>query len=339
MRRAAARGPHGGADLTPRARAPRIIAMFDPALVKDLTEMMGKSLTFKDLETVGGYLFKDGYSSHAAGGVDKKVTISPLSAARILVDAAEKAKKLKDLFAFVFEMDGAPLNGRNVTLDGLENVLFRLTRAGTYYDYTRRRFVDMETDKMSLPGWGVMRSGKEYPIAVASVDICANSELVRKYKPPVMEKVYYRLREFLRHKLELYDGRLWSWAGDGGLFAFRGDKGSSIGVSCCLEILFSLPVFNLRPDKSIKEDIRLRIGMDFGPVKFTEDTGRIVSEVVNYAAHLEKSGTKPMGLSVSDVVYTALPPSLRTPFKEQIEFEGRTAHTTVLCFAKAPPEC
>ena len=32
--------------------------MFDASLVKDLTEMMGKSLTFKDIEAVGGYLFK-----------------------------------------------------------------------------------------------------------------------------------------------------------------------------------------------------------------------------------------------------------------------------------------
>jgi class 3 adenylate cyclase len=308
--------------------------MFDPALVKDLTEMMGKSLTFKDIEAVGGYLFKSmGYSSHSLGGVDKKVSISPLNAAKMLVDECDKRKKLKDLFAFVFELDGAPLNGRNVALDGLENVLFRLTRSGMYYDFTRRRFVDMDTDRMSLPGWGVLKSGKEYPLAVASVDICGNSELVRTYKPAVMEKIFYRLREFLRHKLELYDGRLWSWAGDGGLFAFRGDKGNTVGVSCCLEILFSLPVFNLRPDKSIKEDICLRIGMDFGPVKFTEDTGRIVSEVVNYAAHLEKSSTKPMGLSISDAVFATLPPSLKASFKEKLEFEGRTAHTTVVCFA------
>ena len=32
--------------------------MFDATLIKDLTELMGKSLNFKDIEAIGGYLFK-----------------------------------------------------------------------------------------------------------------------------------------------------------------------------------------------------------------------------------------------------------------------------------------
>ena len=46
--------------------------MFDTSLVKDLTEMFGKSLTFKDIDAVGGYIFKDhSFSIHAIAGVDK----------------------------------------------------------------------------------------------------------------------------------------------------------------------------------------------------------------------------------------------------------------------------
>jgi class 3 adenylate cyclase len=303
--------------------------MFDTALIRDLAEMMGKSLTFKDIDAIGGYLFKDHtYSTHSVAGVDKKVSISPLNAARMLVENCENQHKLKELFAFVFELDGAPLNGRNVFLDGLESLLYRLSRSGTYYDFTRRRFVDFDKEKTILPSWGVLKNGKEYQIAVASVDICQNSELVRKHKPAVMEKIYYRLWQFLRHKLDLYDGRIWSWAGDGGLFAFRGEQNIVKAVSCSLEILYTLPVFNLRPDKPISSDICLRIGMDFGTVKFLDDTGRIVSEAVNYAAHLEKKSTKPMALSVSDSIHGVLPASLKKPFSAIGEFEGRLAYST-----------
>ncbi len=304
--------------------------MFDTALVRDLAEMMGKNLTFKDMDAVGGYIFRDHtYSTHSVAGVDKKVSISPLNAARMLVENCEKNGKLKDLFAFVFELDGAPLNGRAVKLDGLETLLYRLSRSGTYYDYTRRRFVEFDKEKKILPSWGVLKNGKEYPIAVASVDICQNSELVRKHKPVVMEKVYLRLWQFLRHKLELYDGRMWSWAGDGGLFAFRGEESIVKAVSCCLEILYTMPVFNLRPDKPIPTDICLRIGMDFGPVKFFEDTGRIVSEAINYAAHLEKQATKPTALSISDSIQRILPACLKAPFSDIGEFEGRQAYSTL----------
>ena len=304
-------------------------SMFDASLVKDLAEMMGKSLTFKDIEAVGGYLFKDhGFSSHQLAGVDRKLSISPLNAARSLVAECERQGRLEELFAFVFELDGMPLNGRNVRLEGIEHVLYSLSRSGTYYDFGKRKFVDHGAGKKDLPGWGALRNGKEYPIAVASVDICRNSELVKKYKPAVMEKVYFRLWQFLVHRLEANEGRMWSWAGDGGLFAFRGDRREVAAVSCCLEILYSLPVFNLQPYKPIRDDICLRIGMDSGPVKYSDDTGRIVSEVINFAAHLEKQGTSPGALSVSDEVFAKLPESLRSVFKETREFEGRTVRST-----------
>ena len=121
---------------------------------------------------------------------------------------------------------------------------------------------------------------------------------------------------------------MWSWAGDGGLLAFRGDRREVAAVSCCLAILSTLPVFNLQPDKPIRDDICLRIGIDSGPVKFAQNTGRILSEAINYAAHLEKNATRPGALSVSDRVYDRLPAKMRSVFTVRREFEGRTAHAT-----------
>jgi hypothetical protein len=106
------------------------------------------------------------------------------------------------------------------------------------------------------------------------VDICQNSEFVKKYRTAVMEKTCYRLWDFL----------------------------------------YSLPVINLQPDKPIREAICLRIALDSGPVKFSDDTGRIVSEVINDAAHLEKKGTSPGALSVSDEVFAGLPATLKAVF-------------------------
>jgi class 3 adenylate cyclase len=303
--------------------------MFDTSMVKDLTEMLGKSLTFKDIEAIGGYIFKNhSFNIHAVAAVDEKVSISPLNAARILVQECENRKKILDLFTFAFELEGVPLNGRKVALEGLENILYRLSRTGVYYNYQSRKIINIREDKASLLNWGALRSGKEYPVVIASVDICRNSELVRKYKPGMMEKVYYRLWGFLKHKLDLYEGRLWSWAGDGGLFAFRGEKSIPDAVSCALEILYTMPVFNVQPYKPIKDDISLRIAMDFGKVKFMDDTGRIVSDVINYAAHLEKQATKPGALSISNDVYTRLPASMKALFTEKQEFEGKTAYAT-----------
>jgi hypothetical protein len=121
---------------------------------------------------------------------------------------------------------------------------------------------------------------------------------------------------------------MWNWAGDGGLLAFRGNNREQAAVSCCLEILYSLPVFNLQPDKPIRDDLCLRIAIDAGTVKYFEDTGRIVSNVINYAAHLEKKGTSPGALSVSGEVFDRLPKSMQSVFTAKREFEGRIARST-----------
>jgi class 3 adenylate cyclase len=302
--------------------------MFDETLLKDLVEMFGKSLTFNDIEAVGGYLFKQrAWSIHSIAGLEAKRSISPLNAAKILVEEAERKNRLKDLFSFAIELDGSPLNSKVVKLEGLENLLYRLARTGRHYDFSKRRFVDID-DHTRLLNWGALREGREYPLVIASVDICDNSTLVKKYSTKVMERVYYRLWSFLKTRVDRWEGRIWSWAGDGGLLAFRGDQGAANAVSCGLEIMATLPVFNMQPDKAIKDEIHLRMGLDLGPVKFSMDTGRIVSDVINYAAHLEKKGTKPRAMSVSETVHARLPTPMQCMFPKQMKFEGRLAMAT-----------
>jgi class 3 adenylate cyclase len=302
--------------------------LFDLSLRRELTELLGKSLTFKDVETIGSDLFRS-YNTHELEKISHNVSISPLNAAKRLVDECERKNKLKELFSLVIQLDDNLLNGRLVKLKNLENLLYHISKTGIYFDFDKHKFVNFSEDKEYLANWGSLKEGKEYSLTVASVDICGNSKLVRKHKQKVMEKVYFELWEYLKSKLSLYDGRIWSWAGDGGILAFRKTAKVSQSVRCCLEILLSLPSFNLMPAKPIKDDIVLRVGMDTGKIKFMKDTGRIVSEVINYAAHLEKKGTEPNGLSISETVYKGLTPELKKVFKTQQVFESRKAYSLV----------
>jgi class 3 adenylate cyclase len=300
-------------------------SMFDLTLVKDLIEVIGKSLTFTDIEIMGKYFFKD-FSAHKLANISNTQTISPTSAAKILVETCIEKNKAEDLFKFVIELDGSPLNGKTVKLNGLENVLYRLARTGIIFDFSKRKFTNVTGNKKLMPNWGILKTGREYELVVASIDICSNSELVKKHKPPIMEKVYYQFSEFLKRKTLVYDARIWSWAGDGGLVAFRNNKGPSVAVECLLDLLLGLPVFNALDSKGIDDDICIRIAAD---------TGRIVSDVINYAAHLEKLGTSPGGFSVSDTVYGELGKKMKCIFSNKIEFEGRNAYTLTYDFVKA----
>ncbi len=175
-----------------------------------------------------------------------------------------------------------------------------------------------------------MKDDKVYSFSVLGLDIVGNSKLVRKYGAPKMEKVYFYLRKFIERKVSDYDGRIWSFAGDGGLIAYAFRKHEQRAVLCALDIQSSVPVFNLRPDIPINDEIILRIGIDTGKFRFSMDTGHIVSDIINYAAHLEKSGTRPGAISISSRVKKELPGKISKCFPYEAEFEGLTSHSTRL---------
>jgi class 3 adenylate cyclase len=89
-------------------------------------------------------------------------------------------------------------------------------------------------------------------------------------------------------------------------------------------------IFNLTSESSEGSvDVSLRIGIDSGPVKFRNDTGRIVSDVINYAAHLEKKRVRPGCISCSRAVYDALSVKLGSLFHFGGIFEDKDFFTTV----------
>ncbi len=302
---------------------------FYETIQRDLIEILSKSFTFKDLETIGRDIFGE-YSTHQLEKTNPTVSIAPANAARRLVVECMERKKLEMLINTLMQLDGSYLNDRVVKLFHIENFLYNLTLHGIIYDFEKRKMVELKKDRSLLPNWGSLRDGKNYDLTVASIDIVGNSKLVRAHGTHTMEKVYHLLLSFIRSKLATCEGRVWSWQGDGGLIAFPKGQDPTLSVSCCLEILLTLPIYNFHPGKSIKDDVILRIGMDHGPVKFFMNTGRIVSETINYAAHLEKSGTESWGLSVSDSIHAKMTDKLQKIFSHKNMFEGRQAYSLTI---------
>jgi class 3 adenylate cyclase len=145
-----------------------------------------------------------------------------------------------------------------------------------------------------------------------------------------MEKLYYNLLCFLQEKLATVDGRIWSWAGDGGIIAFTLKDHIQRAVRFAVEVQNAIPIFNLTTESSDGSvDICLRIGIDSGPIKFKVDTGQIVSDVINYAAHLEKKNTRPGCISCSRTVYDALSVRLGSLFHFGGVFEEKDFFTTL----------
>ncbi|MFO7729524.1 MAG: adenylate/guanylate cyclase domain-containing protein [Spirochaetia bacterium] len=301
--------------------------MLDPVLINDITEMLTKHLKPNQIDAIGRMLFKR-YNSHEKLGIDDHITIPRRRAAEALIDDCLDGKKEEDLIKCLIELDGSDLLGKPVTFDNIESFMKDMVSSGYLYDYKKRKIKILKTDPNELPNWGALREGKNYEVTVVSIDIVGNSVLVKKYGMKKIERMYAKFWNLLRRVLSVYDGRIWSWSGDGGLVAFAFKDHQTRAVLFALELQSVLSVFNVDPSLPIDEAISLRIGLDTGNMKFSQNTGQIVSETINYAAHLEKSFTSPGKVSISKELYNRISENLQSIFDCEGEFEGRTAFCT-----------
>lgn len=300
--------------------------MLDPGLTNNVIEMLSKNLKPDHINEIGKLIIKN-FDMYEILGLDHHITVSKRKAAATLLEQCSNENCEGELFKLLIELDGSDLMGKTVSFSELESVLNDLAKRGYVYDYKRRRMKHTKEDIDELPNWGVLRSGKTYDMSIVSIDIVGNSKLVTEHGLKKAEKLYFKFWSFLRRVLGVYEGRIWNWAGDGGILAFTFKNHAVRAVLFSMEIQHLLPVFNMDPDRPILDELTLRVGIDTGKIKFDDDTGKIVSETINYAAHLEKSFTAPGCISVSEKVMRLLPEGMRSYFTGSGEFEGRKACT------------
>ena len=301
--------------------------MVDLALLHETSELISQNLNADEIEAFGKIIFKS-FDCHKLAGKSNHITLSPRKCAAVLVEYCNNGKKLFDLIQLLVQLDGSTLKGKIITLNGLEIYLNKLGQAGIYYDFRKRKVLRSKKELTDLPNWGSLKEGKEYSLTILSIDIVNNSKLVKKHGVKTMEHVYFQLKSFLTKKLYEYDGRLWSFAGDGGIAAFTFKDQITRSVLCALDIQSSLAIFNINPVVKIKDTIELRIGIDTGKIKFLKETGTIVSDVINFAAHLEKYATSPGQISISDTVMKQLNKKITRIFTAENTFEERSVFST-----------
>jgi class 3 adenylate cyclase len=294
----------------------------EPAIRNDLVELIAANFKTDDVNELGR-LVLGSYDSNAVAGTRKHISLSARKSAGLLVEECERAEQMAGLLKLVVEVDDTVVHGRSVRVRGLEEFLGKLVRTGIHYDFKTRRVVTKCRDPEELPNWGCLKDGREYEITIVSADIVGNSKKVRILGARRTEKLYFTLWNFLKEKLAGVDGRIWTWAGDGGIIAFALRDHQTRAVRFAIEVQSTMPLFNLGASGSPAADVALRMGIHCGKVKFAVETGTIVSDVINYAAHMEKGATRPGTISVSREIYDALPQRMASLFRFGGRFEDR----------------
>jgi class 3 adenylate cyclase len=302
--------------------------VLEPAIYNDLVELIAGNFKTDEINELGKLILKC-FDSNQAAGTKNNISLSSRKSARLLVDCCEQDRQIPSLIKLVVELDEGVIHGRQVKIEGLEIFLNKLIRTGIHYDFKTGKVVSSCHDSADLTNWGCLKEGKIYDITIVSVDIMGNSALVRKYGQSRMEKLYFRLWSFLKDKLSGLDGRIWSWAGDGGIIAFSFKDNIQRAVRFAIEVQSTVPVFNLTCPDRLPADIALRFGIDTGKIRFLTETGKIISDVINGASHLEKKACTPGSVSISRAVRDSLSSKMASIFRFDGILEERDYFTTL----------
>ncbi|MCK5250528.1 MAG: adenylate/guanylate cyclase domain-containing protein, partial [Spirochaetaceae bacterium] len=255
-------------------------------------------------------------------GKRRNFTLSPRMAAQVLIEHLTERKQMSEYIKLLVEMDEEIILGKEIRIEGLEYFLQQLTETGLIYDSKKRKVVTLKEDLSKRPDWGSLKNGRNYDVTVASMDIVGSSELVKKFGRKTMEKFYSYFWSTLGERMTAYDGRIWSWAGDGGILAFTFKNHKVRAARFAIEMQRVMPLINAHSRNPIDESVAIRIGMHSGKVAFMADTGKMISDVINLAAHLEKRGTQPGFISITEIIWKFLPPKLQEMFDPVGDFEG-----------------
>lgn len=153
--------------------------MIDLALLHDTSELISQNFKADEIEAIGKILFKK-YNSHRIAGKSNHITLSARKCAETLVEYCNSQKKTFELIQLLVGLDESTLNGKPLSVKGLEIYLNKLTKTGIYYDFRKRKILYSKKELNDLINWGSLKEGKEYPLTILSIDIVNNSKLVKK---------------------------------------------------------------------------------------------------------------------------------------------------------------
>lgn len=274
-------------------------------------QALSQSLSVDMMTVVARRVIRD-YDVYERSGFPANIPMPRADAARhILKDFCREGLFLK-LIETLIEVQSEGVMGREVPVPLLSRIVAEIEDQGYRYSRDKGLFVEAAVRGKTM-GWGTLREGRSYELALLRLDVAGNSILVRRYPAEQVRAAFGSMKEIVRRQVERRDGRIWSWEGDGGLAAFYfGDKAVQATL-CGVEILHEMYLYNLLACR-LPEPVNVRLAVHAGPCKFSASPRDAASETIRRVELLESMYTEPASLTVSSVVYTDLGGKLSRSF-------------------------
>lgn len=183
-----------------------------------------------------------------------------------------------------------------------------------------------QVQEYTLRRWDTLVDGERVELGLLQVDIVGHSDIVGS--DLTLEQAKDRFRDELERIALRQQGRIFSWAGDGGCFMFLiGDgRGFNTLVRAAIDMLESLPAINqdLQRGTDLQEDLRVRISCDYGTARY-RDPSKIHARFINSFFKHEKWISEPDRVCITERVRN----QLNSPLRERFEFLRYSAELNI----------
>jgi class 3 adenylate cyclase len=266
---------------------------------------LSQSMPVDLMEKVARNVIPD-YDIYKRSGFPPSIPIPRVDAARqILRDFVGENYFLK-LVESLLEVQQQGDMGREIRIPLLSRIVAEIEDQGFTFSPQKGMFVETtKNGRARTMGWGTLREGRSYELALLRIDTVGNSDLVRRYPRSLIDSTYSAVRDIITRVVEKREGRIWNWEGDGGLAAFYFIDKTIQATLCGMEILHELFLYNLL-GTALPEPLSARLAVHAGPCKFLPSSKESAGDTIRRVELLESRYTKPDSLTVSPGVFTDL---------------------------------
>jgi class 3 adenylate cyclase len=184
-----------------------------------------------------------------------------------------------------------------------------------------------------LDGWGTVVPGQEHAFAFLFVEVDGVEAMKRRSGADNLSRAMETFRAFIERKVNRHGGRLWTWAGFGGLALFplggravaaEGEQNRACSpVLCMLRIALGRLFYDVE-ESPLPARLSFRMALSTGSLVYREkDTGGVIAESLNAIFHLGQKFARAGCCVLTEDALAVVPERLRGMCLPAGTFEGR----------------
>jgi hypothetical protein len=198
---------------------------------------------------------------------------------------------------------------------------------------------DQQAREAGPDRWAGVVPGREHTFAFLFVEVDSVEAMKRRSGAENLSRAMETFRAFIERMVTPHDGRLWTWAGFGGLVLFplrargcaddREQAGPGSPVLCGLRIALSRILYDVE-ESPLPVILSFRMALSTGSMIYSEkDTGGVVAESLNEIFHLGQKFARPGQFVLTEGALELAHERLRCCCVPAGTFEGRRIHRMV----------